>query len=321
MKNPESFDGKSSTALNQWWEAFTMFLGFYPETGDQQKIAWVVTILSDTALVWHLQCLRELKGNDTWVNYVAAIQAEYRNEREAADAQLKLGQLKYQGSIRTYLTELRALNNFAKATGEGLREKIDLAMPDSILDMRFNQNPDEATDDEGFMSATYRAGIQVEKKKVLKAAREASKGGPAPGKKDDKPKNEKRGDDWSKKRPEQRSEKTRKWWGARNHRASKKEALKGVPQKEQEAYFRNRDDCWRWGPPGHKRFECFSFNTLQGTTLPKAPWKAAGASEGKRKRDEEVEEHPAAKQQKVAAAEIMDTDAMAPLWEDSESDF
>ena len=189
MKNPEAFDGKSSTAFNQWWEAVSMFLGFYPETGDQQKIAWVATILSDTALVWHLQHFRELKGNDTWVNYAAAIQAEYRNEREAADAQLKLGQLKYQGSIRTYLTEFRALNNFAKAMGESLREKINLAMPDSILDLRFNPNPDEPTDDVGFMSATSRAGIQVEKKKALKAAREASKGGPAPrqeGKKDDK---------------------------------------------------------------------------------------------------------------------------------------
>jgi len=51
MKNLESFDGKSSTAFNQWWEVVTMFLGFYPETGDQQKIAWVGTILSDTALV------------------------------------------------------------------------------------------------------------------------------------------------------------------------------------------------------------------------------------------------------------------------------
>jgi len=60
---------------------------------------------------------------------------------------------------------------------------------------------------------------------------------------------------------------------------------------------------------------------LQGTTLPKAPWKAAGASEGKRKRDEEVEEPPAAKQQKVAVAEIMDIDTVAPLWVDSESDF
>ena len=175
MKNPEAFDGKSSTAFNQLWEAVTMFLGFYPETGDQQKIAWIGRILSDTALVWHLQHFRELKGNNTWVNYAAAIQAEYRNEREAADAQLKPGQQKYQGSIRTYLTEFRALNNFAKATGEGLREKIDLAMPDSILDIRFNQNPDKPMDDEGFMSATYRVGIQVEKKKALKAAREAGR--------------------------------------------------------------------------------------------------------------------------------------------------
>jgi len=156
MKNPEAFDGKSSTAFNQWWEAVTKFLGFHSETGDQQKIAWVGTILSDMALVWHLQRFHKLKGNDTWINYTAAIQAEYRNEREAAEARLKLGQLKYQGSICTYLTEFRALNNFAKATGEGLREKIDLVMPDNILDMRFNQNPDESTDDEGFMSTTYR---------------------------------------------------------------------------------------------------------------------------------------------------------------------
>jgi len=55
MKKPEAFDRKSSTAFNQWWEVVTMFLGFYPETGDQQKIAWVGTILSDTALVCHLQ--------------------------------------------------------------------------------------------------------------------------------------------------------------------------------------------------------------------------------------------------------------------------
>jgi len=42
MKNPEAFDGKSSTTFNQWWETVTMFLGFYPEMGDQQNIAWVL---------------------------------------------------------------------------------------------------------------------------------------------------------------------------------------------------------------------------------------------------------------------------------------
>jgi len=295
MKNPEAFDGKSSTAFNQWCEAVTMFHGFYPETGDQKKIAWVGTILSDTALIWQLQRFRELTGNDTWVNYAAAIQAEYRNEREADDAQLKLGQLKYQGSIRTYLTEFRALNNFAKAMGEGLREKIDLAMPESIRDMQFNKNPDEPTDDEGFMSATYRGGIQVEKRKALKAAREASKGvsiAKEEGKKDEKRKDKGKKGDPSKKEPEQCPRKTQEWWGGKNHRVSTEEALKGVPQKEQEVYFRNRDDCWRCGRLGHKTFKCFLFNMLQGTALLEAPWRAAGASEGKRKRDEEVEECP-----------------------------
>jgi len=51
--------------------------------------------------------------------------------------------------------QLRALNKFAKAMGECLREKIDLAIPDRILDMLFNHNPNEPMDDEGFMSATY----------------------------------------------------------------------------------------------------------------------------------------------------------------------
>jgi len=105
------------------------------------------------------------------------MQTEYRNEREATDTQLKLGQLKYQGSIRTYLMEFCAFNNFAWATGEGLHEKIDLAMPDSILDMQFNQNPDDFEDDALFLQATYRAGLQVEKKKALKQAKEVMQTG------------------------------------------------------------------------------------------------------------------------------------------------
>jgi len=105
MENPGKFDGKSMTAFNQWWEAVTMYPDFYPETIDSQKIAWIGTLLTDTALVWHLHRYRELWDNDTWANYSAAIRMEYRNEREAADAQLKLGQLKYQRSIRAYLTE------------------------------------------------------------------------------------------------------------------------------------------------------------------------------------------------------------------------
>jgi len=115
-----------------------MYLGFYPEMVDRQKIAWVGTLQTDTALVWHLHRHRELWNNDTWANYSAAIRTEYHNEREAADMQLNLGQLRCQGSIRTYLTEFQALNNFARATREGLREKIDLAMTSEILKLRFS---------------------------------------------------------------------------------------------------------------------------------------------------------------------------------------
>jgi len=35
------------------------------------------------------------------------------------------------------MTEFRALNNYARATGESLQEKIDLAMTDVVLDMQF----------------------------------------------------------------------------------------------------------------------------------------------------------------------------------------
>ena len=178
MENPEKFDRKSPKAFNQWLESVTMYLRFYPETIDRQKITWVGTLLMDMALVWHLPRHRELRDNDTWVTYSMAIRPEYRNEREAADAQLKLGQLRYQGSIRTYLMEFRALNLFTRATGEALKEKIDLTMMSEILKMCFAHYLGEFEDNEEFLQATYQAGIQVERLKTLEKAQEALKGAP-----------------------------------------------------------------------------------------------------------------------------------------------
>jgi len=39
--------------------------------------------------------------------------------------------------------------------------------------MQFNQNPDNPLDNEAFLQATYQAGLQVQKKKALKQAKEA----------------------------------------------------------------------------------------------------------------------------------------------------
>jgi len=283
MENPDKFDGKSTTSFNQWWEAVTMFLGFYPETNDRQKIAWIGTLLSDTAKAWHLNRYRDLGDNDTWANYAAAIRAEYRNEREAADAQLKLGQLKYQGSIRTYMTEFQALNNFARATGEGLREKVDMAMPESILDMRFNQNEEDPIDDGDFLQATYRAGVQVEKKKALRAAKEAMRAGAAPakdGKKDDRHRDSRRKE--GNQAPGQKeTRETRKTdvsnkgggWGTTGA------ALRGVPQTEIDGHKQVSDGCWRCGRTGHRTHECYSFQTIKGTELPPAPWKVTAVND------------------------------------------
>jgi len=188
MENPAKFDRKNPTAFNQWWESVTMYLGFYPETIDRQKIAWVGTLLSDTALVWHLHRYRELHDNNTWANYSAAIRTEYRNEREAADAQLILGQLRYQGDIQSYMTEFQALNLDTCATGESLQEKVNLAMPESVMDMRFAHYLEDFADDKGLLQATYQAVLQVEKKKALRLAREQARA-PAPvGKRDEKKK-------------------------------------------------------------------------------------------------------------------------------------
>ena len=241
MKNPNPFNGKSTTNFNQWWELVTMYLGFYPETVDRQKIAWIGTLLTDRALSWHLHRYRDLGDADIWVNYSAAIRAEYHNDREAAEAQQKVGQLRYQGCIRTYMTELRSLNNFARANGESLREKVDLAMTDAILDMRFSQNEGEFIDDDDFLHATYRAGIQVEKRKALRATRELVRSA-APQKPEaprktpsSKPPNtEERLRDPQQKGAPRTDRKTQ--YNQPGHWASKDAALTSIPAKEREEY-------------------------------------------------------------------------------------
>jgi hypothetical protein len=162
MTYPEPFDGKPATPFNTWWKSVVKYLSFNPETRDAQKIAWVGTLLTDTARAWDLHRYDKMGENDHWEQYSQAIRTEYFDPRVAANAQLKLGQLRYTGDIRAYMTEFRALNKYARATGEGLYEKIDLAMTDAILDMWFAHYREEFADDEGFLQAIYQAALQVE---------------------------------------------------------------------------------------------------------------------------------------------------------------
>jgi len=232
------------------------------------------------------------------------------------------------------MTEFRALNNYARATGEGLQEKVDMAMPDAVLDMRFAHYLGEFADDEGFLQATYQAGLQVEKKKALRQAKEQMRvgsGGPTEKRKeerrkDDKERGPKKEESQGSSRPNCSYNKKSSWFGEKNTWPTQDEAYQGVPMPKREEYRRNREDCWRCGRPGHKTYDCLSFKTRKGMLLPPAPWKVGAVTgEAKRKREEEDEAAPLAKQQKVAAVETMDLSPgkELPIWaEDSEgSDF
>jgi len=201
---------------------------------------------------------------DTWARYTAAIWTEFRNTREAANAQLKLSQLRYKGDIKAYLTEFRTLNVYAQATGEGLREKIDQAMSDSILDMHFAHYIEEFIDDEHFLTATYNAGLQMERRKALKAAREAQPGSGA-GRRDGpdgkNPRNARKGMESG--GPKQagkshsggKAEKPRKAW-VESHWGSGGNAYKGVPQNEIDPHRNSKASYWRCSWDSHTTLDC-----------------------------------------------------------------
>jgi len=229
---------------------------------------------------------------DTWARYTTAIRAEFRDTREAANAQLKLSQLRYNlDDIKAYFTEFQALNIYALATSEGLREKIDQAMPDNILDMRFAHYMEEFVDDEHFLTATYNAGLQVEWRKALKVARETQPGsetrqtdgadGKNPcnarkGKESGGPKQAGKPDSWGK------AEKPRKSW-AESHWGSGGNAYKGVPQNEIDSHRNNNASCWRCGRDSHTTQDYYARTMVKGTELPEAP-KQASSIQGKSER-------------------------------------
>jgi len=164
-----------------------------------------------------------------------------------------------------------------------LREKIDLAIPDGILDIWFNQNLDDLVDDEQLLHATYRVGVQVEKKKALKQAKEAMRAQSATlakeGKKDDQgkgsPDNTRKDREPARENGNKEATRTGKrngFFGKKGAWPNKEAALVGVPARECKEYGKSMEDCWRCGRSGYKTFECFSFNTKNGMVRPSAPW-------------------------------------------------
>jgi len=337
LKDPKPFDGKPTTPFTSWWESVVEFISFYPDSTDAQRIAWIRTLLSGTALDWHQHRRRTMGDRDTWALYATHLQAEYRDPQEGANAQRRLGELEYKGDIKAYLTEFRALNIYARCTGESLQEKINLAMLRAMIDMRFAHHMGDFVDDEHFLTATYEAGVHVEQQKALEELRGRKKEAgqkDAPGKdsgKGRKGQGEKEGSKRSE-RTDSGGKTERLGFGQPGHWKTKEEALAGVPTKERKEYGSSKDNCWWCGQAGHKTFECYAGTTMGGTTLPTAPWR--GASSTKRKWDgDENAEILAPKQSKVTTIKTEDDDMrdVAAAWakdqitvwdnDDEDSDF
>jgi len=227
-------------------------------------------------------------GQDIWVAYSEAIQNEYTDPREGDTAHAKLKLLKYKNDIKTYLTSFKTLNLQAGSTGEGLQDIINEALPNEIIDVQFYQNPRALRTDEDFLMATYEAGRHVEELQVLKAQKAAKTSAALQGKKEERRPNQIKQPQGEKKpRTTQAPASRSSPWGQPGRWATKEAALVGVPSHEHEEYFKSPESCWHCGQKGHRTYECFAHTTRKGTTLLRAPWKAAGATvqkEGPKKR-------------------------------------
>jgi hypothetical protein len=320
MDNPAKFDGKAKTPFRLWWEAVEEYVEFYPETEGKQWISWVGTLLTDEAKAWHHHRRRTLGNADTWIDYQAAIKAHYHDPREAASAHADLGRLRYKGDIRSYFTEFRTLNLIAGATGQGLQEKIDLAMPDEILDMRAVQFKGILSTDEEFLTATEEAGLHVERTKALKATRKELKGPPPSGRTERPPT---RGDANKESKSDTRTNpvpsSTTRTFGKRLF-ASMKDALAGLNLEEINGYRAERAGCFRCGRDGHQAVECYARTSRKGTSLPSIPTVAAVSKRGNEEVQDSAEILPAAKEVATAAAVQTSSNSEVPLWADDSDD-
>jgi len=144
------------------------------------------------------------------------------------------------------------LNNFARAIGEGLREKVDLAMTSEILKMRFAHYLGDFADDEGFLQATYQAGLQVERMKMLEKVRQVAK--PAgPTRAEEKKKEERKREAKPRKIASHRDVTTpgtekRDEYGIQGTWGSYQTAMEGVPGPEWTEYI-SQKGCHRCGRP------------------------------------------------------------------------
>jgi len=190
-------------------------------------------------------------------------------------------------------------------------------MPDAILDLPFAHYLEDFADDKGFLQATHQAGLQVEKKKALKQAKEAARPTGNTRSKEKKKEEKKRNPPGEKPDNGSKNPITGDKSGKPGSWGSYKAALEGVPRTERTEL--RQKGCHRCGRTGQRWHKCYARTTTNSTELPQAPWMVSAGN--KRRREGEEDSAPQAKIQKVLAAEAIDAEPTVqnPIWE--EEDF
>ena len=184
----------------------------------------------------------------------------------------KLKQLTYKKDTARYIIKVLDLNAVAKLSGRPLREIIERAFPEKIIEliaMSQEGEPDD-DDDDAYFNALRKAGRHYDKYSARKRDEFSIPAATHKSKAEDKPKEKEIGN----KRPrsninlqekEIEEPKPKKRW------PSIHAALQGINQSSIDKKKELGTQCWRYGRNNHHTLDCFANTSLDGKVLPPAP--------------------------------------------------
>ncbi|EFY92551.1 hypothetical protein J3458_011633 [Metarhizium acridum] len=163
IRNPPTYDGNDVSKFRPWWSRVTAFMHRYAESfpSDKFKIAWLGSLLSDKARMWHDHRKKQvdrLGGRDSWDSYSAALQARCKDINEASRNYERMKELQYQGDTEDYLAKLLDLNDLVCWSGFSLRMHIMQTLPDEITRLVYTRRGKLPETDEDFLNAISEAG-------------------------------------------------------------------------------------------------------------------------------------------------------------------
>ena len=260
-----------------WWQAVEGFFRYHGDSQDHEKIAFVGSRLEGKALEWHQKMEQLMGNNDTWAAYSQEMEEHYSDRAEEANAYKELEELKYKGDIQAYMIALRALNHFARMTGEALKKTVDQAIGRKICDTCAFRTHGRLDNDVDFLAATLDAGLDYEERQKRFAAlnfvsdrrkvqystdlmeereekRRNRRGGKSGRKEKERDERRKREDE-EETGGRKSGRKTQQDQGADVWRSTK-DSLAGIAQHEIDEHksIAGRNGCWRCGNQNHRTF-------------------------------------------------------------------